>query len=195
MWDLLNNVYLDSIVLRYISKCVSLFLGYIISKLLWLFGLLLLLLLWGFVHEKYMAALQLLISLVFFFLLLLLLFLFYCSGCNFASYHCRHCSCSMEFLSRSTAGDVPLVAFGGSDGVIRVLSMMTWKVWHFNIAVLSQLIAVLIELLWHSTHFLQLVRRYTGGHKGSISCLMTFMASSGEVDLLLYGMKFGHHIP
>ena len=28
---------------------------------------------------------------------------------------------------------------------------------------------------------LQLVRRYTGGHKGSISCLMTFMASSGEV--------------
>ena len=89
-----------------------------------------------------MAALQLLISLVFFFLLLLVLFLFYCSGCNFASYHC-----SMEFLSRSTAGDIPLVAFGGSDGVIRVLSMMTWKVWHFNIAVLSQLIAVLIELL------------------------------------------------
>ncbi|OMO53215.1 hypothetical protein CCACVL1_28804 [Corchorus capsularis] len=59
----------------------------------------------------------------------------------------------MEFLSRSSAGDSPLVAFGGSDGVVRVLSMMTWK----------------------------LVRRYTGGHKGSISCLMTFMASSGEV--------------
>lgn len=34
----------------------------------------------------------------------------------------------MEFLSRSAVGDVPLVAFGGSDGVIRVLSMMTWKV-------------------------------------------------------------------
>lgn len=34
----------------------------------------------------------------------------------------------MEFLSRSVSGDVPLVAFGGSDGVIRVLSMMTWKV-------------------------------------------------------------------
>ncbi|KAF8390819.1 hypothetical protein HHK36_023118 [Tetracentron sinense] len=61
----------------------------------------------------------------------------------------------MEFLSRSSAGDGPLVAFGGSDGVIRVLSMITWK----------------------------LVRRYTGGHKGSISCLMTFMASSGEVVL------------
>ncbi|KAL0412837.1 UNVERIFIED_CONTAM: TSET complex member tstF [Sesamum radiatum] len=59
---------------------------------------------------------------------------------------------SMEFLCRSAAGDGPLVAFGGSDGVIRVLSMLTWK----------------------------LARRYTGGHKGSIACLMTFMASSGE---------------
>lgn len=66
----------------------------------------------------------------------------------------------MEFLSR--VGDVPLVAFGGSDGVIRVLSMMTWK----------------------------LVRRYTGGHKGSISCLMTFMASSGEA-LLVSGASDG----
>ncbi|KAG9448062.1 hypothetical protein H6P81_014190 [Aristolochia fimbriata] len=62
----------------------------------------------------------------------------------------------MEFLSRSSAGDGPLVAFGGSDGVIRVLSMITWK----------------------------LVRRYTGGHKGSISCLMTFMATSGEAVLV-----------
>ncbi|KAG4187056.1 hypothetical protein ERO13_A08G082000v2 [Gossypium hirsutum] len=68
----------------------------------------------------------------------------------------------MEFLSRSSAGDSPLVAFGGSDGVIRVLSMMTWK----------------------------LVRRYTGGHKGSISCLMTFMASSGE-ELLVSGASDG----
>lgn len=34
----------------------------------------------------------------------------------------------MEFLSRSAVGDGPLVAFGGSDGVIRVLSMITWKV-------------------------------------------------------------------
>ncbi|XP_077251027.1 transducin/WD40 repeat-like superfamily protein [Tasmannia lanceolata] len=68
----------------------------------------------------------------------------------------------MEFLSRSAAGDGPLVAFGGSDGVIRVLSMITWK----------------------------LVRRYTGGHKGSISCLMTFMAPSGEA-LLVSGASDG----
>ncbi|XP_043711083.1 uncharacterized protein LOC122659984 [Telopea speciosissima] len=65
----------------------------------------------------------------------------------------------MEFLSRSAFGDVPLVAFGGSDGVIRVLSMITWK----------------------------LVRRYTGGHKGSIYCVMTFMASSGEAFLVSGG--------
>ncbi|GAB2287720.1 hypothetical protein Dimus_022082 [Dionaea muscipula] len=65
----------------------------------------------------------------------------------------------MEFLTRSAAGDIPLVAFGGSDGVIRVLSMMTWR----------------------------LVRRYSGGHKGSISCLMTFMASSGEALLVSGG--------
>ncbi|KAF2318307.1 hypothetical protein GH714_004785 [Hevea brasiliensis] len=65
----------------------------------------------------------------------------------------------MEFLCRSTARDGPLVAFGGSDGVIRVLSMITWK----------------------------LVRRYTGGHKGSISCLMTFMAASGEALLVSGG--------
>ncbi|KAK7861499.1 hypothetical protein CFP56_000227 [Quercus suber] len=69
---------------------------------------------------------------------------------------------SMEFLSRSVGGDGPLVAFGGSDGVIRVLSMITWK----------------------------LVRRYTGGHKGSISCLMTFVASSGEA-LLVSGASDG----
>lgn len=65
----------------------------------------------------------------------------------------------MEFLCKSTANDGPLVAFGGSDGVIRVLSMLTWK----------------------------LARRYTGGHKGSISCLMTFMASSGEALLVSGG--------
>ncbi|XP_010241186.1 PREDICTED: uncharacterized protein LOC104585868 [Nelumbo nucifera] len=65
----------------------------------------------------------------------------------------------MEFLSRSAGGDGPLIAFGGSDGVIRVLSMITWK----------------------------LVRRYMGGHKGSISCLMTFMASSGEALLVSGG--------
>ncbi|XP_010541523.1 PREDICTED: uncharacterized protein LOC104814960 [Tarenaya hassleriana] len=65
----------------------------------------------------------------------------------------------MEFLTRSSAGDGPLVAFGSSDGVIRVLSMITWK----------------------------LVRRYTGGHKGSISCLMNFIASSGEALLVSGG--------
>lgn len=41
------------------------------------------------------------------------------------------CSCSMEFLSRPASTDGPLVAFGGSDGMIRVLSMLTWKVSHF----------------------------------------------------------------
>ncbi|GFY89230.1 transducin/WD40 repeat-like superfamily protein [Actinidia rufa] len=65
----------------------------------------------------------------------------------------------MEFLSTSSVGDGPLVAFGGSDGIIRVLSMITWR----------------------------LVRRYTGGHKGSIYCLMNFMASSGEALLVSGG--------
>lgn len=37
----------------------------------------------------------------------------------------------MEFLAKSSAGEGPLVAFGGSDGVIRVLSMITWKVFLF----------------------------------------------------------------
>ncbi|XP_027350640.1 uncharacterized protein LOC113861806 [Abrus precatorius] len=68
----------------------------------------------------------------------------------------------MEFLYRTGVGDGPLVAFGASDGVIRVLSMMTWK----------------------------LVRRYTGGHKGSITCLMSFMAASGEA-LLVSGASDG----
>ncbi|EHA8591207.1 hypothetical protein COCNU_scaffold036828G000020 [Cocos nucifera] len=72
----------------------------------------------------------------------------------------------MEFLSRSASGDGPLVAFGGSDGVIRVLSMLTWK----------------------------LVRRYTGGHKGSISCLMTFMASTGLNDVMLLSKPSYHGI-
>ncbi|KAK4273344.1 hypothetical protein QN277_021766 [Acacia crassicarpa] len=62
----------------------------------------------------------------------------------------------MEFLYRSGVSDGPLVAFGGSDGIIRVLSMLTWK----------------------------LVRRYSGGHKGSISCLMSFVAASGEAFLV-----------
>lgn len=79
----------------------------------------------------------------------------------------------MEFLAKSAANEGPLVAFGGSDGVIRVLSMITWK----------------------------LARRYTGGHKGSIACLMTFMASSGEALLVsggsdgllvLWSADYGH---
>lgn len=70
-----------------------------------------------------------------------------------------HC---MEFLYRSGVGDGPLVAFGASDGVIRVLSMITWK----------------------------LARRYTGGHKGTISCLKSFMAASGEA-LLVSGASDG----
>ncbi|OIT38024.1 PREDICTED: uncharacterized protein LOC109239998 [Nicotiana attenuata] len=68
----------------------------------------------------------------------------------------------MVFLSKAAAADGPLVAFGGSDGVIRVLSMITWK----------------------------LARRYTGGHKGAISCLMNFMAASGE-SLLVSGGSDG----
>uniref|UniRef100_A0A7N1A8U7 Transducin/WD40 repeat-like superfamily protein n=1 Tax=Kalanchoe fedtschenkoi TaxID=63787 RepID=A0A7N1A8U7_KALFE len=68
----------------------------------------------------------------------------------------------MEFISRSAAGDAPLVAFGGPDGVIRVISMLTWK----------------------------LIRRYTGGHKGAVVCLMTFMSSSGEA-LLVSGASDG----
>lgn len=42
---------------------------------------------------------------------------------------------------------------------------------------------------------LQLARRYTGGHKGAIACLMTFMAASGEVQIKLFywtvGMDYG----
>lgn len=68
----------------------------------------------------------------------------------------------MEFLFKSPAGDGPLVAFGGSDGVIRVLSMATW----------------------------QPVRKYSGAHKGAVSCLVTFLASSGE-SLLVSGGSDG----
>lgn len=46
----------------------------------------------------------------------------------------------MEFLYRSGVGDVPLVAFGGSDGVIRVLSMMTWKVCSLETLVIKRII-------------------------------------------------------
>uniref|UniRef100_A0A0A9CTF4 Uncharacterized protein n=1 Tax=Arundo donax TaxID=35708 RepID=A0A0A9CTF4_ARUDO len=33
----------------------------------------------------------------------------------------------------------------------------------------------------------KLVRRYTGGHKGAIACLMTFMSAAGEVHLVSGG--------
>lgn len=62
----------------------------------------------------------------------------------------------MEFVSR---GEGPLVGFGGSDGVIRVLSISSWQV----------------------------VRKYVGGHKGSIFCLRTFVSSSGETLLVSGG--------
>ncbi|KAK5810548.1 hypothetical protein PVK06_025860 [Gossypium arboreum] len=65
----------------------------------------------------------------------------------------------MEFLPWLATGDSPLVAFGGSDGVIRTLSMMTWK----------------------------LAARCMGGHKGSISCMMTFLTSSCEALLISGG--------
>ncbi|KAE8697074.1 Transducin/WD40 repeat-like superfamily protein isoform 2 [Hibiscus syriacus] len=63
----------------------------------------------------------------------------------------------MEFLPWLSVGGGPLVVFGGSDGGIRILSMMTWR----------------------------LAARCWGGHKGSVSCLMTFMASSGEVPSVI----------
>ncbi|KAL4384266.1 hypothetical protein GQ457_15G029400 [Hibiscus cannabinus] len=68
----------------------------------------------------------------------------------------------MEFLPWLSVGDGPLVVFGGSDGGIRILSMMTWR----------------------------LAARCWGGHKGSVSCLMTFMTSSGE-ELLVSGGSDG----
>ncbi|GMJ01538.1 Transducin/WD40-2 Protien [Hibiscus trionum] len=80
----------------------------------------------------------------------------------------------MEFLPWLSVGGGPLVVFGGSDGGIRILSMMTWR----------------------------LAARCWGGHKGSVSCLMTFMASSGEellvsggTDgvLMIWGERQGHH--
>lgn len=40
---------------------------------------------------------------------------------------------SVEFLPRSGLGDGPLAAFGGPDGVIRVLSMQNWLVHTTNL--------------------------------------------------------------
>lgn len=59
---------------------------------------------------------------------------FYCSDifCSVKVVRILLLFCSMEFLSRSSGGDGPLVAFGSTDGVIRVLSMITWKVCLFQ---------------------------------------------------------------
>jgi WD40 repeat protein len=65
----------------------------------------------------------------------------------------------VAFLPRSGVVEGPIAAFGCSDGVIRVLSMTLW----------------------------QLVRRYISGHKGPVSCLLTFQASSGEIMLVSGG--------
>ncbi|CAM6114633.1 unnamed protein product [Calypogeia fissa] len=65
----------------------------------------------------------------------------------------------VEFLPRSGLGDGPLAAFGGPDGVIRVLSMQNWLV----------------------------VQRFAGAHKGPIACLKTFLAVSGETLLVSGG--------
>ncbi|CAI7897225.1 unnamed protein product, partial [Closterium sp. NIES-54] len=62
----------------------------------------------------------------------------------------------VEFLPRSSAlGDGPFACFGGPDGAIRVLSLATW----------------------------QISRKFTGGHKGAVHCLLPFMASNGEMML------------
>jgi hypothetical protein len=50
----------------------------------------------------------------------------------------------MEFLYQSSSNDGPLVAFGGSDGVIRVLSMITWKV----LESFSELL-LFLPFFWH----------------------------------------------
>ncbi|CAM6102896.1 unnamed protein product [Calypogeia fissa] len=65
----------------------------------------------------------------------------------------------VEFLPRSGLGDGLLAAFGGPDGVIRVLSMQNWLV----------------------------VQRFAGAHKGPIACLKTFLAVSGETLLVSGG--------
>lgn len=53
------------------------------------------------------------------------------------------CCCSMEFLYRSGGSDGPLVAFGGSDGVIRVLSMITWKVFFWTTTLFCSMFIIL----------------------------------------------------
>ncbi|GJP32877.1 hypothetical protein CLOM_g17469 [Closterium sp. NIES-68] len=62
----------------------------------------------------------------------------------------------VEFLPRSSVlGDGPFACFGGPDGAIRVLSLATW----------------------------QISRKFSGGHKGAVHCLLPFMAGNGEMLL------------
>lgn len=54
----------------------------------------------------------------------------------------------MEFLHRSSVSDGPLVAFGASDGTIRVLSMLTWKVSSLNSSDYTRLESNMILLIF-----------------------------------------------
>jgi hypothetical protein len=120
-------------------------------------------------------------------------------------------NCSVAFLPRSGVVEGPIAAFGCSDGVIRVLSMTLWQVLTFSILPcnLTLSAAYFLYLLSNSCYFFlqqshlkrcsflrigdwclwQLVRRYISGHKGPVSCLLTFQASSGEVFNLIYFVK------
>eukprot|EP00899_Mesostigma_viride_P014926 jgi/Mesvir1/23434/Mv22292-RA.1 len=66
----------------------------------------------------------------------------------------------LDFLPADTASNCgPFAAFGGGDGVIRLLSMQTWKV----------------------------VLRLVGGHRGPIACLQLLYTSSATWQLLSGG--------
>ncbi|KAG6555176.1 hypothetical protein Mapa_003215 [Marchantia paleacea] len=65
----------------------------------------------------------------------------------------------VEFLPRSGMSDGPLAAFGGPDGVIRVLSISNWLV----------------------------VQRFGPAHKGPVACLKTLLAVNGETILVSGG--------
>ncbi|KAL3678157.1 hypothetical protein R1sor_021113 [Riccia sorocarpa] len=65
----------------------------------------------------------------------------------------------VEFLPRSGMSDGPLAAFGGPDGVIRVLSMSNFMV----------------------------VQRFGGAHKGPITCLKSLLVPSGDIILVSGG--------
>ncbi|KAL2642182.1 hypothetical protein R1flu_009769 [Riccia fluitans] len=65
----------------------------------------------------------------------------------------------VEFLPRSAVSDGPLAAFGGPDGVIRVLAMSNWTV----------------------------VQRFGGAHKGPVACLKSLLVPSGDIILVSGG--------